>query len=125
MSSRRPTSSRSDALPDDRLPNDSSSNEALTPGERSLLAALRQPGRKTIRAETTDAGVRGMEVEEVFRLDQFADRAPLGDGDRLGDGALALVRRLLAEAPFQDITLSQADGRLVSLRRILRSRFPR
>lgn len=89
------------------------SGDRLSPGERSVLAALRQPGRKTVRAASTDGGVREIEVEQTYRLDPT--------GGRLG--TLALVQRLLAEAPFQDITLSQTDGRLVSLRRVLRSRL--
>ena len=84
---------------------------SLTPGERSVLAALRQPGRKTVRAETTDTGVRGLEVEEVFSLT---------GGD---ESALALVRRLVAEAAFQDITLVRRDGHFVALRRVVRSRL--
>lgn len=85
--------------------------DRLSPGERSVLAALRRPGRKTVRAETTDAGVRGVEVEEVISLT---------GGD---ESALALVRRLIAEAAFQDITLVQRDGHVVSLRRVIRSRL--
>ena len=89
------------------------SGDDLSPGERSVLAALRQPGRKTVRAASTDGGVREIKVEETYRIDPSGGRP----------GALALVQRLLAEAPFQDITLSQTDGRLVSLRRVLRSRL--
>ena len=86
-------------------------SEELSREERMLLSALRQPGKRSVRAETTGAGVRELAVEEVHPL----------RGDL--PAALGLLRRLLAEAPYQDVTLALRDGCLVSLRRTVRSRF--
>ena len=61
---------------------------------------------------TSGAGVRELAVEEVHAL------------AGAHASALGLVRRLLAEAPYQDVTLALRDGALVSLRRTVRSRFP-
>lgn len=79
-----------------------------------MLDLLRRPGKRSVRAETGTSGVREMSFEEVHSL---------GSSSGLRD-ALHVVARLLAQAPFQDVTLSVRDGRLVSLRRVVRSRFP-
>ena len=89
------------------------SPNALTREERLWLAALRRPGKRTVRAVTSGAGVRELAVEEVHDLDSVGGMT----------GALGVLRRLLAESPFQDVTLALRDGRLVSLRRTVRSRF--
>lgn len=87
--------------------------QALSSQEQALLDAVRQPGKRSVRVETGGDGVREVSVEEVH----VVTSAGLRD-------ALGVVSRLLSESPFQDVTLSVRDGRLVSLRRVVRSRFP-